>query len=271
MDKEIEKNPSYVENEQKLNWFLGSFFAASILSVFIGNPSWISLTVTGIGFIALLWQLMIIAWRLKSKKNKEILYRRLNDGDYWRLFFSLYLSYYSIASISKGIFLLSLIFTVPFLFILVCISIVDTTIQKAITIRAIGCVAFAYFLFCWQKNALIEHYGVPIIGHFLEKRNYKAKYYVEARLENTSNKYEVLADLSIKSASETFDTGENRFGIPTSERITFKEIWIDRINLPDKGWSKVKQDETLSIEEETMIRDLLGRIWYIKITKNRIN
>lgn len=270
MDEKIDKIPFYVENEQKLNWFLGSFFAASILSVFIGNPSWISHIVTAIGILALLWQLMIIAWRLKSQKNEEILYRRLTDGDYWRLFFSLYLSYYSIASISKGIFLLSLIFTVPFLFILVCISIVDTTLQKSITLRAIGCVAFAYFLFCWKKNVFIEHYGVPIIGHILEKNNYTAIYYVIVKLENSKSKHKVLAELKVKNTTDTYEDGESRWGTPTYSTEHYKEIWINKIDLPDIGWSKVKQNEILDDENSVIIEDSNQRAWSVSLTKDRV-
>ena len=49
---------------------------------------------------------------------------------------------------------------------------------------------FACFLLSWVKGAYVIHYGVPIVGHFLEKPEYDAKYRVSRRIHELALDYE---------------------------------------------------------------------------------
>ena len=120
------------------------------------------------------------------------------------------------------------------------------------------------------KNAFIEHYGVPIIGHILEKNNYTATYYVNAKLENSKSKHKVLAELKVKNTTDTYEDGESRWGTPTYSTEHYKEIWINKIDLPDIGWSKVKQYEILEDENSVIIEDSDQRKWFVSLTKDRV-
>jgi hypothetical protein len=51
--------------------------------------------------------------------------------------------------------------------------------HKKLTLLAVGCIFFTYCLLAWERGVFVYHYGVPIIGHFFEKPEYQAKYYVE--------------------------------------------------------------------------------------------
>jgi hypothetical protein len=262
--------PFYVRSEKKLNWLLYSLVFWIFLSACLGNPKWVSQIVTLIGVISIIWQSLIIVWRIKNEKNEELLYNRLSVEDYWRLFFGLLSSYQYVAFFSKETFLLYSLITAPLMFMVVTISIVDVFLNKKLTPIAIGCIAFAYFLFSWQKNAFIEHYGVPIIGHILEKNNYTAIYYVNAKLENSKSKHKVLAELKVKNTTDTYEDGESRWGTPTYSTEHYKEIWINKIDLPDIGWSKVKQYEILDDENSVIIEDSNQREWFVSLTKDKV-
>lgn len=170
--------PKHVEHEDKLNGLLWALFGLTLASEFLSKWfPWIGHVGIALAAVSLVWVLAIFWWRLTHLTDEKRVYRRPTDGDYWRLFVVLWLGYGKVATISPGVFLLMSLLAVPLLFLLVTIGVTDWVLEKSMSTRAIGCFAFAYFLFVWQKNALVEHYGVPIIGHFLEKPNFEAQYY----------------------------------------------------------------------------------------------
>jgi len=265
--------PLHIKHEDKLNMLLWGLFGLKLLSGYaLKWVPWVAQAVIAIAAISIGWTLAIFCWRLTHLDHEPRVYRRPTDGDYWRLFVCLWLGYGPLASQSESLFLLMSLIAVPTLFLLVTIGIADAVIEKKLTPLVIGCFAFVYFLFGWQKVALIEHYGVPIIGHFLEKPNFKARYYVEVEPESSDKKYKVLADIRVQSRSESEETGEDRFGMTTYSTFTYREIWIERFQFPNGGWIEVEnQDEPLSIDDPGFVTDKAGRSWYVRMTGERTN
>ena len=155
MNSELD-SPFYVRYQEKLSWLLYSLVFWIFLSACLGNPKWVTHIVTIIGLISVIWQSLIIVWRIKNEKNEELPYNRLSFEDYWRLFWGLLFSYQYVAFLSKGTFLFYSLISVPLMFIFVTISIVDSLLNKKLTPIAIGCIAFSYFIFSWQKMHLLN-------------------------------------------------------------------------------------------------------------------
>ena len=49
---------------------------------------------------------------------------------------------------------------------------------------------------------------MPIVGHFLEKPEYHAKYMVEIKPESSNRKFQAIADIHVEGRTETEDYGE---------------------------------------------------------------
>lgn len=265
--------PFFISHESKLNGLLWSLFGMSLVDSFLSKwVPWLNFVVVAVAVVSLGWVLLIFWWRLTHLTDEARVYKRPTDGDYWRLFVVLWLGYGKIADLSPTAFFVMSLIAVPVLFVLVSIGLTDSVIEKSLTPRALGCFAFCYFLFGWQKSSLIEHYGVPIIGHILEKPNFDAQYYVEVRSEDSNNEYTLLADIRVESYSETEDAGyEDRFGQSVSHTFQVKDIWIKRLRFPNGGWVDIQQDEPITMDDGGYVTDSEGRNWRVKMTTRQTN
>lgn len=266
--------PKHVELENKLNCLLWALFGLTLASGFLSKwIPWIGYVGIAVAAVSLIWVLAIFWWRLTHLTDEKRVYRRPTDGDYWRLFVVLWLGYGKIATLSPSAFLFMSLLATPLLFLLATIGVTDWILEKSISTRAIGCFAFTYFLFVWQKNALVEHYGVPIIGHFLEKPNFEAQYYVEVEGEGSGPEYTLLADIRVESYSETEDAGyEDRFGQSVTHTFKVKDIWIKRLRFPNGGWVDIDyQDEPVTMNDGGYVTDVRGRGWYVRMTDRKTN
>ena|GEM_PF-1193975 len=268
--------PDHVHHEDKLNWLLGLLVVTSLGLNLLGPRTWLSDAVAAVGTLALVWEISIIIRKVSNSEGdsifyERVVYERVADEDFWRLFGGLWVVNREIVTVSSGAFLIFSLFTVPLLFLLVTIAIVDVSLQKMIFPRVLGWLVFACILFGWQKRGLVEHYGVPIIGHFLEKPSYNAQYYVEAGPANASAPHTLLADIRVQNSSVSYETGEDSLGRTTSSTYRERGIWIKRLRLPNGRWVKVDQDEPLSLDDSGFVTDQEGELWRIKITTDKTN
>lgn len=137
----------------------------------------------------------------------------------------------------------------------------------------IGCLAFGYFLLSWEKDAYVEHYGVPIVGHFFEKPEYHAKYLVEIEPENATRKFQAIADIHVEGRTETDDYGEeNWFGQPIIHTYTYRDVWVKKLYLPNGGTLIIEeQAEPLHLGESVFVRDSHGRSWHVRLLNEPIS
>lgn len=180
-----------------LNWAIGGFIALKIFGyskIIVTAPS--LLVFFALAPVALLlWQAILLRNRFAnqfSDETAEPFYELLNQGEYWRVFFILLFGAKPLASeYLFGFYVFSaLVFFLVAVFIF--ISSVEYFRKRNLSPLVIGCLAFSYFLLCWEKNMYVEHYGVPIIGHFLEKPDYYTKYRVEISPDNSTRNFRPL-------------------------------------------------------------------------------
>lgn len=147
------------------------------------------------------------------------------------------------------------------------IAICDSVIHKMITPLTIGCLVFIYINVSRQEKRFLQHYGVPIIGHFLEKSNYNTQHQVKAKLGDNSDSLTLLADINVIFETKTFDAGVDRYGQEKTKSFKYRNIWVKRLQLPNGSWIEVaSQDNPLSLKKGAYVYDNRGRIWYIQMT-----
>jgi len=231
------------------------------------------LTITSIVLFifTLFWALSIIMWRIKNTSEEKLLYLKVLSSDYIRIFFICLLGYHSFATFSSKLFLLSLIFTVPFMLILFTIGVFECIKNKTITMIAIGSFLFTLFLFNAQKYALSYHFGVPILGHFLEKPEYTALYYIKLQPIESKKEFHYLAQIKVGNRPEELEYEDSNYETYT-KTIWHRDIWIKKFQYTSSRWVEVvEQDEPLEVGSCVLIKDEYQREWYAEIADKNVN
>ncbi len=287
-----------------LNWSIGGYIAIKVLAysdIVVATPSLRILFVLAPASL-LVWQAILLYRRLIQKDSVETeqpFYERLREGDWWRIFLILWIGHSPLATDYLVGFVLFSAFALFLLGLLVFTASAERFRKKKMTSLAIGCLAFGFCLLIWEKGAYVEHYGVPIIGHFFEKPEYQAKYKVKispayldggpfkeiyAHLDGPEkvskpHKYgpetvlEAIADIQVKVHTETVDSGEeDRFGQSITHRYTYSEVWVKKLYLPDGEEAiVVNQDEPLHLGDGQHVRDVDGRWWFVHLLNEPVH
>lgn len=111
------------------------------------------------------------------------------------------------------------------------------------------------------------HYGQPIIGHFFEKPEYKAKYFAEAELLSSETKYRVIADIHVDGENyEEFYEDSDYGGNEITRSESYSYIKLERVLFPSGDTLTVRfQDGSLRIDDPVYIEDSQGREWYVTL------
>jgi hypothetical protein len=138
--------------------------------------------------------------------------------------------------------------------------------HRSITTLLIGCVLFFVFLLYCFKGVYDVHYGAPVIGHFFEKPEYDAKYYVEIRSESSGRKYKAIADIHVEGEDVTEDVGDGYWGQSRSHTFEYRLVWVKKVHLPNGSSITIEeQDWSLSLDESTFVKDSHGNKWYVTL------
>jgi len=265
------------DRAKPLNWTISAYIAINIFGyskIVAAAPSLKILFVLG-PVSLLVWQVVLLHRRLAGQENEAgdpPFYERFDSGDWWRIFGILWIGHRPLATdYLLGFFVFSGIVAV-LLCILAFTASVEFFRKKTATPLVIGCLAFVYFLLAWEKNSYVVHYGVPIVGHFFEKPEYHAKYRVEVEPENSSRKFQAIADIHVEGRSETDDYGEeNWLGQPITHTYTYRDVWVKTLYIPNGGGLIIEeQDEPLHLGESVFLRDSHGRSWYVRLLNEPI-
>jgi len=138
----------------------------------------------------------------------------------------------------------------------------------------IGTLAFGYFLLSREKGSYVIHYGVPIVGHFLEKPEYDAVYRVEIEPENSRAKYQAIADIHVEGRTETEDYGEeNWIGQSITHTYEYRDVWIRKLHFPNGGTAVIDdQEEPLHLGGDAeAVTDSNGRSWFVRLLNEPIH
>ncbi len=135
-----------------------------------------------------------------------------------------------------------------------------------------------FFLLSWEKSVYVEHYGVPIVGHFFEKPECNAKYRVEIQpekaiqLNDSSKKILAIADIHVEGRTETEDIGaEDNYGQSITQSFTYRDVWVKKLYLLNGRVLFIEeQDEPLHLDEPVFVRDSYGQSWYVKLLNEPI-
>lgn len=258
-------------NEKALNWFVGGLYILFLpIGFLLSGFERVHDTVLFLIPLGLfVWQMCIVRRRyLEKQSDTELKFHRcITGGDWWRFFWILLIGHLTIASENKfGFFLLSGI--IIGLIVLIILTVYDEYYEHAnFTPLMMGCLVFGFILLSWEKNTYVIHYGVPIIGHFFEKPEYDAKYYVEIESKDSGRKYKVIADVHVEGESITEDVGEGYYGQPLSHTFEYRHVLIKRlyfqngssVGIEDQSWA-------MSLDERsTFVKDSRGRKWHVTL------
>lgn len=226
--------------------------------------------------VALLaWQALLLypdLARRNSLGTEQPFYERIDSADWWRTFWVLWIGHTPSASAYLLGFYVFTALVISLLGLIAYIASVDSFRQKAMTPLAVGLLAFGYFLLSWEKSTYVEHYGVPIIGHVLEKPEYHAKYQVEVRPEDSSTPAHAVADIQVKGRTESEDHGEEDwFGQPIIRTDKYRDVWVNKLHLSGGRTATIEeQDEPLHVGESVLVRDSEGRAWHVRLINEPI-
>ena len=117
------------------------------------------------------------------------------------------------------------------------------------------------------KYKIDTHFGQPIIGHFFEKPEYKAKYFAEVEPELSGKKFRVIADIHVGGEYyEEFYEDYDHWGNERTRSESSSYIKLERVLFPSGDTLTVRfQDESLRIDDPVYIEDLQGREWYVTL------
>ena len=264
--------PAYVKNVKKIDALLWTLAGLTVaLAIWPGAATGIRRMITVVTLVALIWIFLIMRWRITRLRSEKWVYRRLTPGDCLRLFVVLWLGYGNIASISPTSFILISIVVVPLFFVVIAIGLIAIFVEEEPSVLVVTSIAVSYLLFSWQKKAFVTHHGVPIIGHFLEKPNFDARYYVKVSAPDSMMEQTLLADIRVESYPETDDIGDqDRFGDGGFETYEVKKIWIKQLQFPNGSWVGIDPDsEPATLEGGGFVKDQHGRHWHVQITRQK--
>ncbi len=262
-----------VKSVRILNWVIGGYIAIRIFGYWkIAKPGpGLQIFFALVPIFLLVWQALVLRQRFQDvpEDSASAPYRRVDTGDWRRVFWILCFGHTPLASqYVWGFFLFSGIAAV-LLIALVFTASVELYRRRAVTRLLIGCLGFTCFLLAWEKNTYVIHYGVPIIGHFLEKPEYNAKYRVEIGATYSSMKNQAIADIHVGGRTETedFDDGAGwpvRFF--TSRTYAYRDVWIRRLYFPNGGSADIcNQRWPLHVGDHVSVTDSHGTSWYVRL------
>jgi len=259
-------------NEPKLfNWLIGGYIAITYLGswwIVSAEPS-LRVPFVIIPILLLAWQAILLRRRFLQRDTCEKdlpFYEWIETGDWWRVFWILWIGHRPLASdYLLGFFLFSGV-VILLLGILAYTASIEYFHRKKATSLVFGCLAFSYFLLCWEKNTYVEHYGVPIIGHFFEKPEYLATYRVEVAPEDSSKAYQAIAEIFVEGRTESYEAGDNNLGQPITYTESYRDVWVKKIHLPNGRIIVIEeQDEPIRLREGGFVRDSHGRWWSVEL------
>ncbi len=260
-----------------LSWAIGAYIAVKVLgySTVVATAPSLQVLFVLAPISLLAWQAFLLRARCVERGSGEIsppFYESFESGDWWRVFWILWIGHTPLASeYLWGFFLFSGLAA-----LLICVCVFTASVEFArkntATPLAIACLAFAYFLASWEKNSYVVHYGVPIVGHFLEKPEYHAKYRVEVARERSGKRFQAVADIHVKGRTETEEVGEgNWFGRSIEHTYKYRDVWVKKIYMPDGGIHTIDvQDEPLHLGQSVLLTDAHGRSWYVRLLNEPI-
>lgn len=273
----VRRQMSTGDRGQVLNWFIGGYIAVEIFAYqkIVATEPALRMLFVFMPLCLLVWQATLLRLRLAQPGERSDLpfYERFETGDWWRLFWLLWIGHSPLASsYTWGFFLFSLLVAL-LIGLLVFTASVEYFRKKTATPLLIGCLAFGYFLLSWEKNMYVIHYGVPIVGHFFEKPEYDAKYRVEINPENTNTKTVGVADIHVEGRTETDDDGEeNWLGQPITHTYTYRDVWVKKLYLPNGETITVQEQyDPLHLDESVFVKDFQGREWYVRLLNEPIH
>ncbi len=222
----------------------------------------------------LIWQCLLLYRRVAKQEysNDQSIFEKVGFEDKFNLFLTLWVGHRPLATdYIIGFFIFSVI-VVVLLCIFAFIASVEIFRKKAATPLVYGCLVFVYFLLVWEKNSYVYHYGVPIIDHFFEKPEYRAKYRVELEPENSNRIVKAIADIHVEGRTETEDRGEeDKFGLSITHTYTYRDVWVKKLYLPSGGVLNIaEQDEALHLGESVRLKDSRGRSWHVRLLNEPI-
>jgi len=224
--------------------------------------------------VFLLWQLLVIREQLRSPRTEPDVrfYERIKAADWWRMFFVLWIGQRPLATDFHWGFLLFSGLVVVLVIVIVYTASVEVYRKRVATPLLVGCLLFGYFLLRWEKNLYAIHYGVPIIGHFLEKPEYDAQYRVEIESDASGRTFHAIADIHVENDTEEEDWGEtDYYDRPIIETVNYREIMVRRLYLPSGLSVTIRfQDESLRLGETVFVEDSRGQDWYVRLLNEPI-
>lgn len=259
--------------EIALNWgivgyFFCDLFSNSLYWLVHGLGSALITVSVILGILAI----SVAANRFRQNTDDKLPYLKLNAGDYQRWFFILFAAWTPLASnYVIGFWIMGAIAggTCIALLGILCAELARGK-EREVGLT-LGAAVFIFTLLTQARGTFVCHYGVPIIGHFFEKPEYDAKYMVrvdgaDSDFNETSESYVVVADIHVEGRTESEYAGDDRLGNPQEETVTYRDVWIQKLYLPDERPVSIKeQDEPLSLGEQVLVRDSHKRYWYVTL------
>ena len=255
-----------------LNWAIWGYIALDLFgSSQIANAAPAAGTALVLVPIALLtWQTALLKARINEQDDLTYntpIYDKVQPGDWWRLFGILWIGHKPLATEYLLGFYLFAGIVVTLVGILAFTAAMEWLRKREFTPMFIGSLVFIYFLLVWGKNAYVNHYGIPVIGHFFERPQYDTQYGVEVESEHSMGSIRGTADIHVEGRTETEDYGEEGgFSPSTARSYMHRDVWVRKIHLPNGQLVMVAaQDEPLHLGESVILWDSQGESWRVRL------
>lgn len=130
------------------------------------------------------------------------------------------------------------------------------------TDRVVRLLIVAFLAYLIIPAALRRWYGQPIIGHWLEKSEYEAQYYVNVFPEGADVKnYRLPGDI--------WRTTEYDYGAEEEGAYTYRLTYLMRAYLPNGGYLEFEDCE-VEVGEINACWDQRDRQWDVELTLHRV-
>ncbi len=258
------------ENKHLLRYFAIAFGIIHILLLYIKNirNPFLLCLFSIVPMILFSWEMTVIYYRFKanSKQLNRDFYNSIDGEDAGILFWIILLGHDPLAShflVGFYLYTLAVLFvTALLMFVIISEFIAFKEITSTVIVCGIG-LAFTLFTY---KSAYVIHYGVPEIGHFLEKPQYRITLPMIVTDKDSNTKFEALADIYvINTVEEVYE----EYG-PDDSSINFyseRGMWIERIHF--KFGKLVKIPDPVDLNEWGFVTDEFGKEWYVKLKQKK--
>jgi hypothetical protein len=280
------------EEKPQRSILIRQYFNASFSNLafcFLMN-AWLKDQIPSLVWLPIFTTLIIGLWTaivyLKSQdefqNDTRIFYRRIpNDLHFGIATFALAVNFAFIGEKMLANSLLSLLWQVTFSIVLIIyLTIITAELleNRKVTTMAFAAGLVVFLLYSTAKSNFIEIYGVPIIGHPFEKREFNAKYYIQAEYaepdddKKAEKMYTLVADTHVVNESISEEVGEDRYGQTQYASYNQRGIWVRRIRFPNEEWREItKQEEPLGENESVQVTDIKGEKWNVTLSKEPVN